>query len=74
MKLVVAVLGLALAAPAVAQMPPPPPGEMTPGGPDRMHGHNPMFAGMSEAGKAIMQNAMRGRRSARRSRRDRCRA
>lgn len=57
MKLVAAALGLALAVPAVAQMSPPPPETMP--GPDRMHGRGPMFAGMSDAGRAVMESAMR---------------
>ena len=46
---------LGVAAPAAAQMSPPP-GEM----PDRHdHGGNPMFAGMSDAGRTIMRSAMK---------------
>lgn len=59
--------------PAAAQMPLPPPGEL-PDGPD--HRGNPMFAGLSDAGRAIMYAAMkdadpRGAREATGAARDR---
>ncbi len=51
-------LTIGAAMPAAAQMPPPPTGEMPDGA---MHGRgNPMFAGMSDAGRTTMHAALKG--------------
>ncbi|MBV8971153.1 MAG: periplasmic heavy metal sensor [Sphingomonadaceae bacterium] len=55
MRMLIAAALLAAGVPAVAQVAPPP-GEMADGG--ERHG-NPMFAGMSEAGRATMRAALR---------------
>ncbi len=57
MKPVLLGLLLAAATPLAAQVPPPPPGAMAG---EAEHRGNPMFAGLSEAGRATMRAAMRG--------------
>ena len=57
LAIVVAAALIGVSAPVVAQMPPPATGEMPDGA--GWHG-NPMFAGMSDAGRATMRAALKG--------------
>ena len=57
LAIVVAAALIGMSAPVVAQMPPPATGEMPDGA--GWHG-NPMFAGMSDAGRATMRAALKG--------------